>query len=169
MCLMEGSEGAIDREKWIKLCCQNTFDWEIDLPLLRNARSGDRRYRDTIAFHALAIHHRKLGMAGINGTATINAITAEEELSKRITLFPSAGIRAYEQLGFRAFGTPGKMATGIAITLQNIGCEFPAWLSQGDLISPVCLGGWGGGGHNLLPPLCPVCCSHVQLPVHCQI
>lgn len=41
-----------------------------------------------------------------------------------------AGIRAYEQLGFRAFGTPGKMATGIAITLQNIGCEVPAWLSQ---------------------------------------
>uniref|UniRef100_A0AAR2LG31 Amino acid transporter transmembrane domain-containing protein n=1 Tax=Pygocentrus nattereri TaxID=42514 RepID=A0AAR2LG31_PYGNA len=33
----------------------------------------------------------------------------------------SAGIRAYEQLGYRAFGTPGKMAAGIAITLQNIG------------------------------------------------
>lgn len=31
------------------------------------------------------------------------------------------GIRAYEQLGMRAFGTPGKMAAGIAITLQNIG------------------------------------------------
>ncbi|XP_060775277.1 sodium-coupled neutral amino acid transporter 3 isoform X2 [Neoarius graeffei] len=31
------------------------------------------------------------------------------------------GIRAYEQLGFRAFGTPGKMAAGIAITMQNIG------------------------------------------------
>ncbi|XP_048347182.1 sodium-coupled neutral amino acid transporter 3 [Sphaerodactylus townsendi] len=31
------------------------------------------------------------------------------------------GIRAYEQLGFRAFGTPGKLAAGIAITLQNIG------------------------------------------------
>ncbi|XP_046881836.1 sodium-coupled neutral amino acid transporter 3-like isoform X1 [Hypomesus transpacificus] len=31
------------------------------------------------------------------------------------------GIRAYEELGFRAFGTPGKMAAGIAITLQNIG------------------------------------------------
>uniref|UniRef100_A0AAQ5X338 Amino acid transporter transmembrane domain-containing protein n=1 Tax=Amphiprion ocellaris TaxID=80972 RepID=A0AAQ5X338_AMPOC len=30
-------------------------------------------------------------------------------------------IRAYEQLGNRAFGTPGKMAAGIAITLQNIG------------------------------------------------
>lgn len=34
-----------------------------------------------------------------------------------------SGIRAYEQLGFRAFGTPGKMAAGIAITLQNIGGE----------------------------------------------
>lgn len=35
------------------------------------------------------------------------------------------GIRAYEQLGYRAFGTPGKMAAGIAITLQNIGGEEP--------------------------------------------
>ncbi|XP_028679937.1 sodium-coupled neutral amino acid transporter 3a [Erpetoichthys calabaricus] len=31
------------------------------------------------------------------------------------------GIRAYEQLGFRAFGTAGKLAAAIAITLQNIG------------------------------------------------
>ncbi|KTG36386.1 hypothetical protein cypCar_00013688 [Cyprinus carpio] len=31
------------------------------------------------------------------------------------------GIRSYEQLGFRAFGMTGKMAAGIAITLQNIG------------------------------------------------
>ncbi|XP_075430277.1 sodium-coupled neutral amino acid transporter 3 [Ascaphus truei] len=31
------------------------------------------------------------------------------------------GIRAYEQLGYKAFGTPGKLAAGIAITLQNIG------------------------------------------------
>ncbi|KAM4821533.1 sodium-coupled neutral amino acid transporter 3 isoform 1-T5 [Thomomys bottae] len=31
------------------------------------------------------------------------------------------GIRAYEQLGYRAFGTPGKLAAGLAITLQNIG------------------------------------------------
>lgn len=31
------------------------------------------------------------------------------------------GIRAYEQLGYKAFGTPGKMAAAIAITLQNIG------------------------------------------------
>ncbi|CAI9554687.1 unnamed protein product [Staurois parvus] len=31
------------------------------------------------------------------------------------------GIRAYEQLGLKAFGTPGKMAAAIAITLQNIG------------------------------------------------
>ncbi|KAK2504997.1 hypothetical protein MC885_004466 [Smutsia gigantea] len=31
------------------------------------------------------------------------------------------GIRAYEQLGSRAFGTPGKVAAALAITLQNIG------------------------------------------------
>lgn len=35
------------------------------------------------------------------------------------------GIRAYEQLGYRAFGMPGKMAAGIAITLQNIGGKEP--------------------------------------------
>uniref|UniRef100_A0A8C4LWM7 Solute carrier family 38 member 3 n=1 Tax=Equus asinus asinus TaxID=83772 RepID=A0A8C4LWM7_EQUAS len=31
------------------------------------------------------------------------------------------GIRAYEQLGYRAFGMPGKLAAALAITLQNIG------------------------------------------------
>ncbi|XP_059795681.1 sodium-coupled neutral amino acid transporter 3 isoform X2 [Balaenoptera ricei] len=31
------------------------------------------------------------------------------------------GIRAYEQLGYRAFGTPGKLAAALAIVLQNIG------------------------------------------------
>ncbi|XP_033998849.1 sodium-coupled neutral amino acid transporter 5b isoform X3 [Trematomus bernacchii] len=31
------------------------------------------------------------------------------------------GIRAYEQLGLRAFGHPGKIVAGIAITLHNIG------------------------------------------------
>ena len=53
-----------------------------------------------------------------------------------------SGIRAYEQLGYRAFGTPGKMAAGIAITLQNIGGEvtprssvltpgfFPHWTQE---------------------------------------
>lgn len=35
----------------------------------------------------------------------------------------STGIRAYEQLGYRAFGTPGKLAAALAITLQNIGGE----------------------------------------------
>lgn len=44
-----------------------------------------------------------------------------------------SGIRAYEQLGYRAFGTPGKMAAGIAITLQNIGGELtlPSFLMLG--------------------------------------
>ncbi|XP_061591572.1 sodium-coupled neutral amino acid transporter 3-like isoform X2 [Cololabis saira] len=31
------------------------------------------------------------------------------------------GIRAYEQLGFRAFGHPGKIIAGVIITLHNIG------------------------------------------------
>lgn len=31
------------------------------------------------------------------------------------------GIRAYEQLGYRAFGTPGKVVAGCIITLHNIG------------------------------------------------
>ncbi|XP_062970109.1 sodium-coupled neutral amino acid transporter 3 [Cynocephalus volans] len=31
------------------------------------------------------------------------------------------GIRAYEQLGYHAFGTPGKLVAAVAITLQNIG------------------------------------------------
>lgn len=43
-----------------------------------------------------------------------------------------SGIRAYEQLGFRAFGTPGKMAAGIAITLQNIGGEIVKRYVSGD-------------------------------------
>uniref|UniRef100_A0A3B3VXY8 Solute carrier family 38 member 3 n=1 Tax=Poecilia latipinna TaxID=48699 RepID=A0A3B3VXY8_9TELE len=43
------------------------------------------------------------------------------------------GIRSYEQLGYRAFGTPGKMAAGIAITLQNIGGEH--YIYDGNFIA----------------------------------
>lgn len=32
-----------------------------------------------------------------------------------------SGIRAYEQLGNRAFGRPGKMLAGVIITVHNIG------------------------------------------------
>ena len=46
-------------------------------------------------------------------------VSREIFLKNACDVFP--GIRAYEQLGYRAFGTPGKMAAGIAITLQNIG------------------------------------------------
>ena len=45
-----------------------------------------------------------------------------------LAVFLAPGIRAYEQLGYRAFGTPGKMAAGIAITLQNIGGESPVFM-----------------------------------------
>ncbi|XP_008317908.1 sodium-coupled neutral amino acid transporter 3 isoform X2 [Cynoglossus semilaevis] len=53
----------------------------------------------------------------------LTAVAALSSYSIHLLLKSSGivGIRAYEQLGFRAFGTAGKMAAGIAITLQNIG------------------------------------------------
>uniref|UniRef100_A0A8C9WH58 Solute carrier family 38 member 3 n=1 Tax=Scleropages formosus TaxID=113540 RepID=A0A8C9WH58_SCLFO len=53
----------------------------------------------------------------------LSAVAALSSYSIHLLLKASGvvGIRAYEQLGLRAFGTPGKMAAGIAITLQNIG------------------------------------------------
>lgn len=55
-----------------------------------------------------------------------------------------SGIRAYEQLGYRAFGTPGKMAAGIAITLQNIGGE----VTPPSVLMP---GFWDGASHIMSP------------------
>uniref|UniRef100_A0A8D3DFN9 Solute carrier family 38 member 3b n=1 Tax=Scophthalmus maximus TaxID=52904 RepID=A0A8D3DFN9_SCOMX len=54
--------------------------------------------------------------SGILGLAYAMANTVEIIVCNLPT-----GIRAYEELGYRAFGTTGKMAAGIAITLQNIG------------------------------------------------
>ncbi|KAM9409857.1 sodium-coupled neutral amino acid transporter 3 isoform 2-T4 [Pholidichthys leucotaenia] len=53
----------------------------------------------------------------------LSAVAALSSYSIHLLLKSSGivGIRAYEQLGYRAFGVPGKMAAGIAITLQNIG------------------------------------------------
>ncbi|KAK5934093.1 hypothetical protein CgunFtcFv8_014517 [Champsocephalus gunnari] len=53
----------------------------------------------------------------------LTAVAALSSYSIHLLLKSSGivGIRAYELLGYRAFGTPGKMAAGIAITLQNIG------------------------------------------------
>ncbi|CDQ71364.1 unnamed protein product [Oncorhynchus mykiss] len=53
----------------------------------------------------------------------LTAVAALSSYSIHLLLKSSGivGIRAYEQLGYRAFGTTGKMAAGIAITLQNIG------------------------------------------------
>ncbi|KAA0707555.1 Sodium-coupled neutral amino acid transporter 3 N-system amino acid transporter 1 [Triplophysa tibetana] len=69
------------------------------------------------------------------------------------------GIRAYEQLGYRAFGTPGKMAAGIAITLQNIGAmssylyivkyEFPLVI-QAFLQTDNITGAWYLNGNYLV-------------------
>ncbi|KAM3836190.1 sodium-coupled neutral amino acid transporter 3 [Diretmus argenteus] len=53
----------------------------------------------------------------------LSAVAALSSYSIHLLLKSSGivGIRAYEELGYRAFGIPGKMAAGIAITLQNIG------------------------------------------------
>ncbi|KAG9332656.1 hypothetical protein JZ751_014754 [Albula glossodonta] len=53
----------------------------------------------------------------------LTAVAALSSYSIHLLLKSSGivGIRAYEQLGLRAFGMPGKMAAGLAITLQNIG------------------------------------------------
>ncbi|KAK7155807.1 hypothetical protein R3I93_010462 [Phoxinus phoxinus] len=69
------------------------------------------------------------------------------------------GIRSYEQLGFRAFGMTGKMAAGIAITLQNIGAmssylyivksEFPLVL-QAFLKTDTSSGDWYLNGNYLV-------------------
>ncbi|XP_033939632.1 sodium-coupled neutral amino acid transporter 3-like isoform X1 [Pseudochaenichthys georgianus] len=52
---------------------------------------------------------------------TVVAVLSSYSIHILLKLSGIVGIRAYEQLGYRAFGTPGKMAAGIAITLQNIG------------------------------------------------
>uniref|UniRef100_A0A8C5BZP4 Solute carrier family 38 member 3a n=1 Tax=Gadus morhua TaxID=8049 RepID=A0A8C5BZP4_GADMO len=54
---------------------------------------------------------------------TVVAVLSSYSIHLLLKLSGIVGIRAYEQLGYRAFGTPGKMAAGIAITLQNIGGE----------------------------------------------
>ncbi|XP_059924425.1 sodium-coupled neutral amino acid transporter 3-like isoform X2 [Gadus macrocephalus] len=52
---------------------------------------------------------------------TVVAVLSSYSIHLLLKLSGIVGIRAYEQLGYRAFGTAGKMAAGIAITLQNIG------------------------------------------------
>uniref|UniRef100_A0A673M7D3 Sodium-coupled neutral amino acid transporter 3-like n=1 Tax=Sinocyclocheilus rhinocerous TaxID=307959 RepID=A0A673M7D3_9TELE len=44
------------------------------------------------------------------------------------------GIRAYEQLGKRAFGHPGKILAAVVITMHNIGGKLEFWVSS-NLIS----------------------------------
>lgn len=66
-----------------------------------------------------------------------------------------AGIRAYEQLGYRAFGTPGKLAAAIAITLQNIGGEDGA---GGDLVG-LRAGARTGAHRCSTTSLCPTAMS----------
>lgn len=44
---------------------------------------------------------------------------------------PPTGIRAYEQLGYRAFRTPGKLAAALAITCRTSEVKLMDWLAVG--------------------------------------
>ncbi|NWT02855.1 S38A3 protein, partial [Mionectes macconnelli] len=68
--------------------------------------------------------HLLLKSSGIVGECQVlgRSVPGGPILTLNPPLLPiPTGIRAYEQLGYRAFGTPGKLAAAIAITLQNIG------------------------------------------------
>lgn len=45
-------------------------------------------------------------------------------------LLVTSGIRAYEQLGLRAFGHTGKILAAVIITLHNIGGMVHRWYSM---------------------------------------
>ncbi|XP_034389030.1 sodium-coupled neutral amino acid transporter 3-like isoform X2 [Cyclopterus lumpus] len=90
---------------------------------------------------------------------TVVAVLSSYSIHLLLKLSGIVGIRAYEQLGYRAFGTPGKMAAGIAITLQNIGAmssylyivkyEFPLVI-QAFLMVDVPAGEWYLNGNYLV-------------------
>lgn len=42
-------------------------------------------------------------------------------INSQYSFFYCLGIRAYEQLGLRAFGHPGKIIAAVIITLHNVG------------------------------------------------
>lgn len=82
------------------------------------------------------------------------------------------GIRAYEQLGFRAFGNAGKIIAACIITIHNIGGEingtvwncqpsYPAMrIYSSDTFTHFTR--WCCSSFSLLPY------SHVQLPLYCE-
>uniref|UniRef100_A0AAQ4QG93 Solute carrier family 38 member 3b n=1 Tax=Gasterosteus aculeatus aculeatus TaxID=481459 RepID=A0AAQ4QG93_GASAC len=98
---------------------------QSEMAILSNGKSHDLE-------GDLAMPMKTLPEEDQNGTQTVRYVwpdliffklAALSSYSIHLLLKSSGivGIRAYEELGNRAFGTPGKMAAGIAITLQNIG------------------------------------------------
>uniref|UniRef100_A0A671LLC6 Sodium-coupled neutral amino acid transporter 3-like n=1 Tax=Sinocyclocheilus anshuiensis TaxID=1608454 RepID=A0A671LLC6_9TELE len=59
------------------------------------------------------------------------------------------GIRAYEQLGKRAFGHPGKILAALVITMHNIGGKLEFWVSS-DLIFKLPFFSWFLNGNYLI-------------------
>lgn len=66
----------------------------------------------------------------------------------------------YEQLGYKAFGMPGKLAASCSITMQNIGGEAAPGAAEQLLLSF----SLQGATSTLFCPR-----SHVQLPLHRQV
>uniref|UniRef100_A0A8C5BF86 Solute carrier family 38 member 3a n=1 Tax=Gadus morhua TaxID=8049 RepID=A0A8C5BF86_GADMO len=84
---------------------------------------------------------------------TVVAVLSSYSIHLLLKLSGIVGIRAYEQLGYRAFGTPGKMAAGIAITLQNIGVLLRVLINPSPLflfLSFLCSREWYMNGNYLV-------------------
>lgn len=81
------------------------------------------------------------------------------------------GIRAYEQLGQRAFGPAGKVVVAIIICLHNVGGEDLREVNYGEEGRSSEVGFPKGGLRERESWLnvCTILTSYVQLPVHHQI
>lgn len=64
---------------------------------------------------------RSAGVVGESGVDAAHVATESILHTHKHNVFVFSGIRAYEQLGMRAFGPPGKMLAACIITVHNIG------------------------------------------------
>lgn len=63
----------------------------------------------------------QLGFAGFFIICLAVAVLAYFAIHLLLKLCAKTGVKSYERLGYRAFGTPGKLVTAICILMQNIG------------------------------------------------
>lgn len=60
-------------------------------------------------------------MKGVSATKTCPYCTSRVRLEELNLCSLLTGALVYEQLGYKAFGMPGKLAASCSITMQNIG------------------------------------------------